>query len=114
MPAEPTVLWRDEQVYVARRESISMTGFARVADHLPGMFGRYATPTHVGHPDELMAVTAVLLDWGQRQGLPWDVTPTPEGEVWGARLEVLLTDPVEQPDRHRWEPALLIRLADPE
>ncbi len=27
-----------EQPYVGRRESITMTEFARVADHLPGMF----------------------------------------------------------------------------
>ncbi|GAA3342760.1 GyrI-like domain-containing protein [Amorphoplanes nipponensis] len=164
MPAEPTVLWRDEQLYVARRESVTMTDFARVADHLPGMFGwlaergaapagppffryrvidmsaelvveagiplaapievpapafldvlpagRYATLTHVGHPEELMGATAALLDWAQRRELRWDVTPTPEGEVWGARLEVLLTDPAAQPDPHKWETALLFRLAD--
>ncbi|GAA3901511.1 GyrI-like domain-containing protein [Actinoplanes auranticolor] len=162
--AEPTVLWRDEQLYVARREAITMTEFARVADHLPAMFGwlgergvvpagapffryrvidmsaelvveagiplpapievaepdfvdvlpagRYATLTHIGHPDELMGVTATLLDWGQQQGVQWDVTPTPEGEVWGARLEVLLTNPAEEPDMHKWETALLFRLAD--
>jgi hypothetical protein len=162
--AEPTILWRDEQLYVARRESITMTEFARVADHLPTMFGwlgergvvpggapffryrvidmsaelvveagiplpesievaeplfvdmlpagRYATLTHIGHPDELMGVTATLLDWGQREGLRWDVTPTPEGEVWGARLEVLLTNPAEEPDMHKWETSLLFRLAD--
>ena len=162
--AEPTIRFRTEQVYVARRESITMTDFARVADHLPTMFGwladrgvtpvgapffryrvidmsaelvveagiplaapievtapdfvdvlpagRYASVTHIGHPDELMGVTAALLDWGQRQGVAWDVTPTPEGEVWGARLEVLLTNPVEEPDLHKWETALLFRLAD--
>jgi hypothetical protein len=162
--AEPIIRFRDEQVYVARRESVSMTEFARVADHLPALFGwlgergvtpvgapffryrvidmsaelvveagiplaapievteptfvdvlpagRYATVTHVGHPDELMAVTAALLDWGKRKGIGWDVTPTPEGEVWGARLEVLLTNPVEEPDMHKWETALLFRLAD--
>ena len=37
--AEPTILYRDEQPYVARRESVTMTEFARVADHLPAMFG---------------------------------------------------------------------------
>src|SRR4029453_17134026 len=117
-----------------RRESITMTEFARVADHLPTMFGwlaergvqitgapffryrvidmaaelvveagiplaepievdepvfvdvlpagRFAPVPHVGHPDELIGVTASLLDWAQRRGLRWDVTPTPEGEVW--------------------------------
>ncbi|GAA2497686.1 GyrI-like domain-containing protein [Winogradskya humida] len=163
MLAEPTIVDRPEVVYAGRRESISMTEFARVADHLPGMFGwlgergvtpagapffryrtidmsaelvveagiplgaaieveeptfidvlpagRYATVTHVGHPDELMGVTASLLDWAQRRGLVWDMTPTPEGEVWVARLEVLLTSPAEQPDMHKWETALLFKLA---
>jgi hypothetical protein len=79
-------------------------------DVLPA--GRYATLTHVGHPDELMGVTATLLDWAQRKDLRWDVTLTPDGEVWGARLEILLTDPAEEPDLHKWETALLFRLAD--
>jgi effector-binding domain-containing protein len=161
---QPTIVQRDEQPYVGRRESIMMTEFARVADHLPGMFGslgergvavtgppffryrvidmsaelvvdagipvagpvdveeptfvdvlpagRYATVTHVGHPDELMAVTAKLLDWAQDHGLAWDMTPTAEGEVWGARLEVLLSNPAEEPDMHKWRTALFFRLAD--
>ena len=38
--AEPTIrVPRASRPYVARRESITMTAFARVADHLPGMFG---------------------------------------------------------------------------
>src|SRR3954451_8335545 len=161
---EPTIVQRDAQPYVGRRESITMTEFARVADHLPGMFGwlgergvaitgppffryrvidmsaelvvdagipvagaveveaptfvdvrpagRYATVTHIGHPGALMAVTARLLDWGDAHGLAWDVTPTPEGEVWGARLEVLMSNPAEEPDMHKWETVLLFRLAD--
>lgn len=163
-PVEPIIVQRAEQPYVGRRESITMTEFARVADHLPGMFGdltargvavagppffryrlidmsaelvveagipvdgpvdveeptftgvlpagRYATVTHVGHPDELMAVTARLLDWAQDQGLEWDMAPTLEGEMWGARLEVLMTNPAEEPDMHKWETVLLFRLAD--
>jgi effector-binding domain-containing protein len=161
---EPTIVRLDEQPYVGRRESIPMTEFSRVADHLPTMFdwlgkrgitvtgppffryrvidmsaeltveagipvtgaavvepptfvdrlpaGRYATVAHVGHPDELMGVTAGLLDWAQRQGLVWDVTPTPEGEVWGCRLEILVTNPAEEPDMHNWETVLMFRLAD--
>lgn len=73
--------------------------------------GRYATLSHIGHPDELMVVTARLLDWARERGLEWDVTPTPEGEVWGCRLEVLLTNPAEQPDMHKWETLLMFRLA---
>ncbi|MEU4426846.1 GyrI-like domain-containing protein [Actinoplanes sp. NPDC024001] len=161
---EPTIVQRNEQAYVGRRESITMTEFARVADHLPTMFaglaqrgvpisgapffryrvidmaaemvveagipiaepadveppdfidvlpaGRYATVVHIGHPDELMAVTARLLDWAQDQGLTWDMTQTPTGETWACRLEMLMTNPAEQPDMHKWETVLLFKLAD--
>ena len=112
---QPTIVQRAEQPYVGRRETISMTEFARVADHLPTMFGglaergvalagapffryrtidmayelvveagipvhgdadveppsfvdvlpagRYVTVSHIGHPDELVGVTARMLDW---------------------------------------------------
>ncbi|WP_433826182.1 GyrI-like domain-containing protein [Actinoplanes sp. CA-015351] len=161
---EPTIVNRPEQPYIGRRESITMTEFARVADHLPVMFadladrgvpvtgapffryrvidmaaelvveagvpvasavevdgpgfadtlpaGRYVTVAHIGHPDELMAVTARLLGWAQDRSLAWDMTPTPTGEVWGCRLEMLMTNPVEQPDMHKWETVLLFKLAD--
>jgi effector-binding domain-containing protein len=160
---QPTIVEQPEQPYVGRRETISMTDFARVADHLPGMFGRladngvpiagapffryrvidmtaelvveagipvarpvavnaplfvdtlpagrYATLTHKGHPDELMGVTARLLDWARDQGLTWDMRPTPTGEVWGCRLEVMMTNPADEPDMHKWETVLLFKLA---
>ena len=158
------IVERGEQPYVGRRETITMTEFAQVADHLPVMFsrlaehgvpvggppffryrviemsadlvveagipvngpveavppmfveslpaGRYATLTHVGHPDELMGVTAKLLDWARERGLAWDMQPTPTGEVWACRLEVLITNPAQQPDMHKWETVLLFKLAD--
>ncbi len=161
---EPTIVQRDDQPYVGRRESITMTEFARVADHLPTMFGglaergvaitgapffryrlidmsatlvveagipvagpvdvpepsftdtlpagRYATVSHVGHPDELMSVTARLLDWARDEGLEWDMSPTLEGEMWGCRLEILMTNPAEEPDMHKWETVLMFRLRD--
>ena len=164
MLAEPTIVHRDRQPYVGRRESVTMTSFSDIADHLPVMFrwlaergvaasgapffryrlidmaaklvfeagvpvatpvegegpifagvlpaGRYVCVSHVGHPDELMGVTGALLDWGQRQGLRWDMLPTAEGEEWGCRLELLLTNPAEQPDPHLWETVLQFRLAD--
>jgi effector-binding domain-containing protein len=74
--------------------------------------GRYATVSHVGHPDELMGVTADLLRWAADQGLTWDMRETPEGELWGCRLEFYLTNPVDQPDMSKWEEELAFRLAD--
>ena len=164
MLIEPTIVQRDEQPYLGRRESVTMTSFGDVADHLPGLFGwldehgavpsgppffryrvidmaatlvveagipveravrgddrvfagvlpagRYASVSHVGHPDELMGVTGELLDWGRQQGLRWDMTPTPEGEEWGCRREVLMPSPAQEPDMHKWQTVLMFRLAD--
>jgi effector-binding domain-containing protein len=81
-----------------------------VAGVLPA--GRYASLTHVGHPDELVEATTALLDWAAQQGLAWDMNETPEGQRWGCRLEVYKTDPAEQPDMSKWETELLFRLAD--
>ncbi|TCO61007.1 GyrI-like domain-containing protein [Actinocrispum wychmicini] len=74
--------------------------------------GRYVTVTHVGHPDELIDVTAQLLVWAAAQGLSWDMTATDGGERWGCRLEQLLTNPSVQPDMSKWETRLQFRLAN--
>jgi effector-binding domain-containing protein len=81
-----------------------------IADVLPA--GRYVVLSHTGHPDELIDVTAGLLRWADGQGLAWDVTPSPDGDVWGCRLEVLKTNPMVEPDMHKWETDLVFKLAD--
>jgi effector-binding domain-containing protein len=81
-----------------------------VAGVLPA--GRYATVTHTGHPSELVGVTGALLDWAAEQGLTWDMSPSEDGERWGARLEFYLTDPAEEPDMSKWQTQLAFRLAD--
>jgi effector-binding domain-containing protein len=81
-----------------------------IAGELPA--GRYAVLAHTGHPDELIDVTAGLLRWADEQGLTWDVTPSPDGDVWGCRLEVLKTNPTVEPDMHNWQTDLIFRLAD--
>ena len=53
-----------------------------------------------------------LLDWGAQQGLVWDSWPEGNGEGFGARLEVYLTDPKDEPDLAKWETEVAIRLAD--
>src|SRR5690349_5913419 len=53
-----------------------------IAGVLPG--GRYATVTHVGHPQGLYQATSALLEWAHGEGLRWDR----DGERWGCRLEV--------------------------
>ena len=74
--------------------------------------GRYATVVHVGHPSELAAATGALLDWAAGQGLAFDMSPGEDGEHWGSRLEIYLTDPREEPDMSKWETQLAFRLAD--
>jgi effector-binding domain-containing protein len=74
--------------------------------------GRYATVTHVGHPSELMGVTKALRDWAAEQGLAWDMSPDGDGERWGSRLEISLTDPRQEPDMSKWVTQLAFRLAD--
>jgi effector-binding domain-containing protein len=73
--------------------------------------GRYATTRHVGHPSTLMAATAALLEWGAAHGVEWDKAATPDGERWGARLEIYLTDPQDEPDMHKWVTELAFRCA---
>ena len=71
--------------------------------------GRYATLWHTGHPDGLPDTTRALLDWAAQQGLAWDVTPTPDGERWGCRLEVYHDEPGQ--DMTEWQTELAFRLA---
>jgi effector-binding domain-containing protein len=80
------------------------------AGELPA--GRYATVTHVGHPDELIDVTGDLLAWARREGLAFDRSDSPRGEVWACRLEIYRTDPREEPDMAKWETQLAFKLAD--
>jgi effector-binding domain-containing protein len=72
--------------------------------------GRYATLLHVGHPKTLMDATARLLKWADEQGLNWDVSPSPDGERWGGRLEIYHDEPGQ--DMNEWETELAFRLAD--
>jgi len=79
-----------------------------VAGVLPA--GRYVTLHHTGAPDTLMGANGDLQDWAAKQDLTFDVTPSPEGDRWGCRLEIYLTDPREEPDLSKWETLLAFRL----
>jgi effector-binding domain-containing protein len=74
--------------------------------------GRYATLRYTGHPDGLADATATLRDWASREGLTWDMTNTPAGERWAARLEIYETNPADEPDMTKWTTQLAFRLAD--
>jgi 8-oxo-dGTP pyrophosphatase MutT (NUDIX family) len=74
--------------------------------------GRYVSYTHVGHVDQLVDVTAAVLAWADGQGVVWDISASPEGDRWGCRVIVNLTDPDDEPDMSKWRTTLLFRLAD--
>jgi effector-binding domain-containing protein len=73
--------------------------------------GRYAALNHTGDPATLLAANKALLDWASAAGLSWDMSETADGQRWGCRLEISLTDPAEQPDMSKWETQLAFRLA---
>jgi effector-binding domain-containing protein len=83
-------------------------------DIRPGVIpaGKYVSVTHIGPPNELQAATARLLEWAWDHDIEWDKATVPSGEAWGARLEIYLTDPREEPDPTRWHTELAFRLAD--
>jgi effector-binding domain-containing protein len=72
--------------------------------------GRYATAIHVGHYDGLIGAVDNLLQWAEAQGLEWDKSAAEDGEHWGCRLEIYLTNPAEQRDATKWETQLAFRL----
>lgn len=74
--------------------------------------GRYASLVHLGHPQELVEANRALLEWGASQGLEWDASPGDNGDRWGCRLEVYLTDPNQEPDMTKWQTQVAFRLAD--
>jgi effector-binding domain-containing protein len=74
--------------------------------------GRYATVRYTGNPDDPVAVIASLREWATQAGLTWDMTNTPDGERWAARLEISETDPADEPDMTKWITQLAFRLAD--
>lgn len=72
--------------------------------------GRYATAVHIGPYDGLIGAVSSLLQWADSRSLEWDMSTADDGEHWGCRLEIYLTDPSEQPDPAQWETQLAFRL----
>ncbi len=80
------------------------------ADMLPA--GRYVTTTYTGPYDELVEVTRRLLEWAEAQELSFDVHPSDNGDVWGARLEFFDNNPAEVSDPSQLQSTLAFRLID--
>lgn len=77
---------------------------------LPG--GRFVTLRWHGHPDQLEAVTAMLIGWLRQTGRPLDVEERADGDHFACRLELYETDPAEQPDMAQWVTQLAFKLKD--
>jgi effector-binding domain-containing protein len=60
--------------------------------------GRYAVLLHTGPYDQLVSVTAGLLEWAEANGVVWKM----DGAEWGARVEFYLTDPGNEPNPAKW------------
>jgi hypothetical protein len=74
--------------------------------------GRYLSYVHVGHPEGTVDAVAAVFAWAQAQGLVFDRFDAADGQHWAARLEVLLTNPAEEPDMTKWATDLQFKLAD--
>ena len=72
--------------------------------------GRYASLVYWGPYQQLYDANAALLDWIKKQGLTMDVAESAEGERFGCRLEIYLTDPAVEKDPEKWETEVAIRL----
>ncbi|MFN4203981.1 MAG: GyrI-like domain-containing protein [Tabrizicola sp.] len=81
-------------------------------DELPA--GRYARLLWTGSYDSLLAGNAELIAWGGREGIAWDMTPSPEGDLFEARLETFLVGPAQDSDPAKWLTEIAIRIAEHE
>ncbi len=87
-----------------------ITGDDRVlAAVLPA--GRYASLVHRGPYEQLTEANAALLDWTKEQGLKMDFQESSDGDRFGCRLEIYLTDPGVETDPEKWETEVAIKLA---
>jgi effector-binding domain-containing protein len=98
-------------VPVSDRDAAGLAGDDRIrVGTLPA--GRYATLLHVGPYDGLIASNAALQEWAAQNDIAFDVSPAADGERWGARLEIYITNPAEEPDPSKLEVEVSYRLAD--
>lgn len=74
--------------------------------------GRYLALTSAGSPDAHIAAIADLFAWAEAEGLVFDRSDTEAGSSWACRLQVLMTDPSQEPDPDKQEIENLFLLAD--
>jgi effector-binding domain-containing protein len=96
----------DVEVGVITDEAVESDGRIRTGV-LPG--GQYAALTYINHG---LRANGALRDWIQEQNLTLDCAESPEGERFGCRYELYLTDPRSERRKTRWQIELAFRLAD--
>jgi effector-binding domain-containing protein len=74
--------------------------------------GRFVTLRWHGHPDQLEAVTTLLIGWVKQTERPLDVEERADGDHFACRLEIYETDPAEQSDMTQWVTELAFKLKD--
>jgi len=101
----------DMEVEVGVPTADHLDGDEQVQPHvLPA--GHYVLAHHVGHPDTLEDATRQLLEWGEANGITWDVADSPDGDRWVARVEEYLSNPDDEPDMDKWRTNLIFKVAD--
>jgi effector-binding domain-containing protein len=73
--------------------------------------GRYASLIHRGPYEQLYDANVALGEWIKEQGLNVEVVKSPEGDKFGCRLEIYLTDPGVERDPEKWETEVAFKLA---
>ena len=74
--------------------------------------GRYAVTVHSGPYDELVAATAELLAWAEKNGVVWQTSIVDGVEWWAGRIESYPTDPDKEPDPQKWKTELAFLIAE--
>ncbi|MEY9930811.1 effector-binding domain-containing protein [Catenulispora sp. GP43] len=74
--------------------------------------GRYLALTTAGSPDQHIAAIAGLFDWAEAEGLMLEHSETDAGSKWACRLQVLMTDPAQEPEPAKQEIENLFLLAE--
>ena len=77
-------------------------------DEIP--HGTYATLIHSGTYENLFETTAMLLAWGQKQGIKWKSLQDNKMTTWQSRIEHYLVGPTDtqNPDKWKTEVAILV------
>jgi effector-binding domain-containing protein len=73
--------------------------------------GRYVTYTYTGGYDGLVDANGEVLRWAQKKNLVLEHKQSGQGDVWGAREEIYLTDPSRVHDPKKYRTKILFGLA---